>query len=496
MKRIIFFIGIIGITMMVNGFADQNIKDPNVAGQFYIADPQKLSAQIQSFLQKAPNPEMGIAADIIVAPHAGYVYSGRIAACAFKQVMNRDINTVVVLAPSHHFGFPGISIWSKGGYKTPLGVLKVDEDFALAFLAKDALFIDEPAAFEREHSLEVELPFIQEVFGDGVKIVPVVMGQASFETCRKVATSLNELIGKRDDVLVVVSSDMSHFHNDKTARAMDGATLKLIESFDAKDFWQQCAVRKLEMCGFVPVTTAMLLAQQKGLKVKVLRYENSGDTTGDKGNVVGYGAVMFYRKKSGADPASKMPQNGVASLTLDQERRLMEIAKDTVKLYVTKKKTLEVTESDPRLNAIEGAFVTLHKNGRLRGCIGHIIGQQPLYLTVRDMAVAAASQDPRFNPVDPSEIDSLDIEISVLSKPWIAKDPAEIEMGVHGVIVKQGRRQGVFLPQVATETGWDRETFLSQLCATKAGLPADAWKDPGTELHIFTATVFSEEDLK
>ena len=145
---------------------------------------------------------------------------------------------------------------------------------------------------------------------------------------------------------------------------------------------------------------------------------------------------------------------------------------------------------------VEGAFVTIHKQGHLRGCIGNIIGRQPLYLTVRDMAIAAAAKDPRFNPVAVSELDDIDIEVSVLSKPYRAENPEEIEMGVHGVIVKRRFNQGVFLPQVATETGWDRETFLSQLCSQKAGLAPDAWKDPKTELNIFTATVFSEHDVE
>jgi len=158
---------------------------------------------------------------------------------------------------------------------------------------------------------------------------------------------------------------------------------------------------------------------------------------------------------------------------------------------------LEPTVDDARLSEAEGAFVTLHKGGQLRGCIGNIIGQKPLYLTVRDMAIAAASSDPRFRPVSKAELPDLEIEISVLSKPWKAKSADEIQMGVHGVIVSRGWMQrGVFLPQVATETGWNREEFLSQLCAQKAGLPADAWKDPKTTLEIFTATVFSEQDIE
>lgn len=480
--------------MTSQGFSDNSIKQPNVAGQFYTADPQELSSQIQEFLKAVPPVEIQRDVEMLIAPHAGYIYSGQIAAYAFKQVEGKNFQTVIVLAPSHHYGFPGISVWREGGYQTPLGVLNVDEDIARELIASDDLFVYDPAAFEREHALEVELPFIQEAISKDVKIVPVIMGQSDFSTCQKVADSLNKIIGDRDDILVVVSSDMSHFHHDNDARVMDGKTLKLVENLDAKRFWKQCAARDLEMCGFVPVTTAMLLAKMRGLEVDVLVYGNSGDVTGDKRSVVGYTSIVFFKKKS-EEKISIPEKDGAATLSVDQKRRLLDIAKQTIDLYVREKKILEVKEEDPRLNDIEGAFVTIHKHGQLRGCIGNIIGQQPLYLTIRDMAIAAASNDPRFNSVAPAELNDIDIEISVLSKPYRAKSPDEIEMGVHGVIVRRGRRQGVFLPQVATETGWDRATFLSQLCSQKAGLSADAWKDPKTELNIFTATVFSENDI-
>jgi len=481
--------------MAFPGFANDPIKKPNVAGQFYTADPAALSAQIQTFLKKVPQPEGNRRVGIVIVPHAGYIYSGQIAAQAFKHVVGKKYTTVVVLAPSHHYGFPGISVWTEGGFETPLGILTVDQSFAKELMAADPLFIFEPAAFEREHALEVELPFIQEAVGKDVKIVPVIMGQADFSTCEKAAEALNRIIGSRKDVLVVVSSDMSHFHDDQTARAMDGQTLGLIQSFQARQLWQLCAVQKLEMCGFVPATTAILLAQKQGLAVDILTYGNSGDVTGDKGNVVGYSATVFY---DGPDPAaaSKGDEGGVGMLTPVQKKRLIGIAQETIRLYVSEGKTLNLQEKDARLNQQEGAFVTIHKHGQLRGCIGNIVGRQPLYLTVRDMAVAAAAQDPRFNPVSKEELKEIDIEISVLSEPRPAASPDEIQMGVHGVIVKRGFHQGVFLPQVATETGWSREEFLAQLCAQKAGLPPDAWKDPRTQLLIFTATVFSEADVQ
>ncbi len=479
----------------MSAFADSNIKKPNVAGQFYTANPERLRSEIRSFLDRVEDsPPRDVR--ILVAPHAGYMYSGQIAAYGYKQVENKKFNTVVILAPSHHYGFPGISVWTQGGLETPLGVAEIDEEFAQKLVEADPLFVHEPGAFDQEHSLEVELPFLQ-VVQPQAKIVPVIMGQCKFETLERLAEVLNDLIGDRTDVLVVVSSDMSHFHKDKDARQMDQQTIELITGFKTQEFWKSCAQQKLEMCGFVPVTTAMLLAKKRGLQVADLKYANSGDVTGDFKRVVGYTAVVFFQGDPVPEKANEADTSGVLSLNQKQKAELIDIARQTVEAYVRTGKTLEPKVSDARLSESEGAFVTLHKDGQLRGCIGNIIGQKPLYLTVRDMAIAAASSDPRFSPVSKEELPDLEIEISVLSRPWTVKNADEIQMGVHGVIVSRGwMHRGVFLPQVATETGWSREEFLSQLCAQKAGLPANAWKDPQTQLDIFTATVFSEQDVE
>ena len=190
-----------------------------------------------------------------------------------------------------------------------------------------------------------------------------------------------------------------------------------------------------------------------------------------------------------------------------QKARLLEIARKTIQEYVTNGKKLDFSEDDPQLKAVNGAFVTIHKpeggglasnsqshkRGELRGCIGNIIGQKPLFETIRDMAIESATGDPRFEPVTKDELKDIEIEISVLSPLKKIEDMAEFQIGTHGVLVKKGWSQGVFLPQVAEETGWSKEEFLSNLCAHKAGLPADAWKDAKTEKYIFSALVFSEK---
>jgi len=485
--RITVYIGIICNAGMSMALAKDNIKKPNVSGQFYSSDPIQLAADISKYFSDATVNPVTNHIDIIIAPHAGYMYSGGVAAYSFKAVSQKQYKTIVILAPSHFYGFPGVSIWKEGGFETPLGIAEVDQDFAQSLIQADSLFAFDPNAFAKEHSLEVEIPFLQQTF-QNFKIVPVIMGQTSFAVLEKFSRSLHKIIGAREDILVVVSTDLSHYHNDETARRMDGEAITAIEALQAEEIFEGCRNQTMEMCGCMPVTASILLARLRGLKkVDVLKYAHSGDVSGDKTSVVGYSAIVFLRDVS---------QKTDATLTLDQKKILIKLARQTVEDYVRNGKRRDVDVTDPRLKEIEGAFVTLRKNGELRGCIGNIIGRQPLCLTVRDMAIASASEDQRFKPVTADELDDIDVEVSVLSKPWRIKEHSEFELGKHGVIVRKGRNQGVFLPQVAEETGWSKEEFLSTLCSQKAGLPPDAWKDPDTILEVFTAQVFSEKDFE
>lgn len=482
---------VLSTTMSVFGMDRQNIKEPNVSGQFYTADPTDLSSQIEEFISAAEVSPYDKHIDMIIAPHAGYMYSGGVAAYGFKAVSQNSYKTIVVLAPSHYVSFDGIAIWEKGGFKTPLGVVDVDEPFTAKLMASHEKFYFAPQAFEEEHSLEVEIPFLQKVFQD-FKIVPVIMGQPTFEILEEFAKSLQKAIGDRKDVLIVVSTDLSHYHDDKKARQMDQGAIAAIKAMNIEKIWEEGHRKTIEMCGLVPVTAALLYAREKGLKhVDVLQYANSGDVTGDRDRVVGYTSIVIYN--GGKSP---LEEEG-SSLTLAQKRRLVAIAKETINSYVRTGKAPEITETDPRLLKEEGTFVTIHKDGQLRGCIGNIFGKGPLCMLVRDMAISSATKDPRFPPVKETELDSLEIEVSVLSKPRVIKNVDEIQLGVHGVIVSQGPRYyGVFLPQVADETGWSKEKFLSELCSQKAGLSPDAWKDPKTKIEIFTAEVFSEKDVR
>ena len=466
------------------------IKEPNVAGAFYSADPKELSDSIDYYEQSAGDVPTDRKVLIAIAPHAGYPYSGPVAAFTYKAIALNHYKTIVIIGPSHFFPFEGISVWPKGGFKTPLGTVDVDEDFAKDLLKESPSFQFLPNVFEREHAIEVELPFLQKTF-DHLRIVPILMGNPDPKVCRDLAEALNKLIGDRNDVLILISSDMSHYYTYDVANRMDALTLGAIKGIDPKGFFEGNLSRKMEMCGFMPVTTALIYARLRGIKhVEVLKHANSGDTSGDKSKVVGYSSVIFYSDFLEQD---KVKGERIAGLTQAQKKELLKLARQTIESYVRTGKAPTIRLKDVRLNEIQGAFVTIRKQGALRGCIGSIIGQEPLDETVRDMAVAAASQDPRFTPLTLAELKDIDLEISVLSVPRQVKDASEIQMGRDGVIVSAYNHQGVFLPQVASETGWSKEEFLSQLCSQKAGLPPDAWKNPNTALYVFTADVFAEK---
>jgi len=482
----------LSFVMVPFSFSHDEIKRPNVSGQFYEADPGKLSSQIDYFNSLAAIRPFQNHVDIIIAPHAGYIFSGPVAAYGFKAVSQNRYKTIIILAPSHYVRFDGISVWDRGGFQTPLGIVRVDEEFSKRLIASDEHVYFKTEPYEQEHSLEVEIPFLQKTFKE-FSIVPVVMGQPSLQTMKKFVAALNEIIGAREDVLIVISTDLSHYHTDADARTIDARTIEAIKSLDVEGFIRGHESKKMESCGFIPVLTALLYAKEKGLnQAQVLRYANSSDVSKDLDRVVGYTSIIIYSVGESKRPK----QIEEIFFSLEQQKRLVNIARTTIEEYVRKGRSFAVTENDPRLLKEDGAFVTLMKKGRLRGCMGHLIGEGPLYLTVRDMAIASASQDPRFSPVLENELSSLEVEVSVLSKPWRVKDPTEIIPGKHGAIVRQGHKSGVFLPQVWESSGWTREEFLSRLCVDKAGLPADAWQDPKTIIQIFTAESFFEQDFR
>jgi len=501
-KKLIPIVFIVILSFCYLVFAEDKIKYPNVSGQFYPGNKNSLSSQIDNFFKNVEQEPALEDKDIlaIIAPHAGYTYSGQVAAYAFKAIEGRSYDSVIVLAPSHFYALTGASVYKEGFFRTPLGDIEVDSELANKLILSSEKIEFIPQAFEREHSLEVELPFLQKSLSS-FKIVPVIFGQMDYTDCVKMAQAIID-IAKDKKILIVASTDLSHYHPYLRAVELDVKAISYFKDIDALGLWRSNLKKESEACGLIPVLVLLNYARELGLKAEVLNYANSGDVTGDKSGVVGYVSVVFFKNNNNStkldSPATagsrQRREKGEEEMFNEvQKQRLLEIARQTLTEYITSGKRLSFKEDDSQLNITRGAFVTLHKDGNLRGCIGLFTSNEPLCKVISQMAIESATGDPRFSPVTKEELGHINIEISVLTEPQLIDDWQKIRLGVDGVIVRKGFSQGVFLPQVATETGWDLETFLSQLCLQKAGLSPDAYKDSSTKLYTFQAVIFSEE---
>ena len=471
----------------------EQIRESILAGSWYPADAKRLREDVESYLQKASVPDLQGQLFAILSPHAGYRYSGQVAAYGYKLLERRKFDTVVVIAPSHRAYFSGVSVYDRGGFRTPLGMVPLDTELVIALKERDPRIRFVAEAHAQEHSLEIQLPFLQVVM-PGFKLVPLVMGDQSFATCQWLAEAIAGCVNKKS-VLVVASSDLSHFHPYEEAERLDQVILGKVNAFDPGALSESLKNGKCEACGGGPMVTAMLIGKKLGAnKSQVLYYANSGDVTGDHSGVVGYmaAAVWANPRTKGAMPEGEgaRPKVGVdLGLTAEEKRALLELARKTIEAKCRGEKAPAPEAKSPTLSELRGAFVTLHKAGRLRGCIGQIQARQPLVKTVADMAVAAAFDDPRFPSLRAEELKEIDIEISVLTPLRRITDVREIQVGTHGIYMRKGGYSGLLLPQVATEWKWDRTAFLEHTCE-KAHLPKDAWKDKETEIYIFSADVF------
>ena len=300
MKRIFTFLLISGFLYPAAIFAGGEIKKPNVAGQFYSANAGELSGDIEQYLKQASQEALAKKAAVLISPHAGYVYSGPVAAYGCKAISAQPFKTVIIVGLSHYHRFEGFAIWPDGRFETPLGAVDIDRDLAQKLMQAGGTIKSIPQAFEKEHSIEVQLPFLQKISKD-FKIVPILTGKPDFEDCGQLASALAETIAGRDDILLVVSTDMSHYRSDGEAQAMDRRALGMIKNLEAEEFWEAIFSGQIEVCNFVGVATALLYAKKQGLdKVEILKYANSGDVTGDKSRVVGYSSVVFYSKEGKA----------------------------------------------------------------------------------------------------------------------------------------------------------------------------------------------------
>ncbi len=482
---------IILLTMLMNISCTQGepvIRPATQAGRFYERNPQKLSEEIDSLLALHADGSDEVAA--LIVPHAGYYFSGNVAAAAYQQLNTaKKYQRIFLLGPSHHEWLDGASVNSEVDYyATPLGNVKVDREVANKLITADSVFSYQPQAHDREHCLEVQLPFLQRRLGEVPPIVPVIISTNDYAKLKRIAAVLKPYL--TDDNLFIISSDFSHYPSYDDACEVDRRTAAAVASGDVEALIDtleanaRLGIKNLatSACGEFAIITLMLMLD-KQYELRHLMYQNSGDIDhDDPSRVVGYHAFAIVRK----------PLATGFSLSETDKHLLKKIAlqciKDSLngKSYRPDSQLLE--DSHSVLLQKCGAFVSLHKNGRLRGCIGHFGEDVPLHLIVAEMARSAAFEDPRFMPVESTELADLDIEISVLTPMRRIQSIDEFQLHRHGIYIRKGRRSGTFLPQVADEVNWTKEEFLGHCAQDKAGIGWDGWRD--AELYVYEAIVF------
>ncbi len=471
------------------------VREPAVAGLFYPKDPAELARLIDSQLAKA-SPEKFADLKAIVCPHAGYEFSGPTAAWAYKTLLGRRFETVVILAPSHYALFTGASVPAVAGYRTPLGIVSLSPKASA--LAKTSPCVSEPRCLVQrpgwwrqssrgdpgpgndtpdtwEHSAEVQVPFLQRVLTN-FNLLPVVLGEVDpAQVAHAVARQLD------DKTLIVVSSDLSHYHPYAEARELDQRSVKAICAVDIP------AMKNQEACGKLPILALLYLAHEKGWRARLLDYRNSGDTAGDKAGVVGYSAIAFFAP----------PQQ---SFNASERKQLLILARRALKEAVSRSSPGAVKTNGWPAKFLEsrGCFVTLTKAGELRGCIGHIFPQEPLAQAIQDNAQNAAIRDPRFPPIRQDELDQLEVEISVLSQPepLAFNSPedllAKLQPGQDGVVLNVNGHTATFLPQVWEQLP-EKVSFLNRL-SQKAGGTPDDWRREGTQVLTYRVESFKDRE--
>jgi hypothetical protein len=460
----------------------KKVRPPAGAGRFYPADPQKLYQTVAQLLAKKPSVGIGNAT-IIHVPHAGYVYSGEVAAAAFRE-LNKNFRRVFILAANHsgEARFSGVSIPPVSHYAIPGAEIALD---AVADeLLQNPLFIEKPEAHTM-YMVEVELPFLHALKGrpetPDFTIVPMILGKLSRDQIQQLATILSTYAD--DETVFVFSVDLSHFYTAAKAQRLDKRAISGVMSRNRN------TLAKASTDGNHVLITMVELAELLELDATHLDYRHSGMVSGDNSRVVGYGAIAFHKPLR------------IAKETRD---KLLQLARQTISEYLDNKTYQEpdpeLLATHPILEIPKGVFVTLKKNGnQLRGCIGELIYSDSLYKGIQRCAVKAAVNDRRFKPVGKDELKELSLSISVLEHPRQMRVNSPVEylkrLRPHedGVILIHKGRRSTYLPEVWEQIP-DPEQFLSSLCL-KQGSPASCWQDKETVLYSYRATVFGEENL-
>ena len=437
------------------------VRQPAVAGSFYAASGETLARDVSNLLTQTIEPDNNTPCPkALIVPHAGYVYSGKTAAACYASLRPHasTITRVILLGPVHRVPVQGLALPDVQAFATPLGPIEIDQDAIRSLAGMPQVSVNGPA-HQPEHSLEVQLPFLQSVLGS-FKLVPLAVGTASNG---QVAEVLDRLWGG-PETIIVISSDLSHYHPYERACQIDRETVQRILSGVPLYTFDQA-------CGATPINGMLLAAKKHGLRPQLVLQCNSGDTAGDRQRVVGYASFTFTESTK----ASSLSDDPASS----RGATLLSIARASISTALGQATAID--ESAEWLKEPGAVFVTLQKQGKLRGCIGSLEPHRPLLLDIKTNAQAAALRDPRFPPLTLAELPDLQVEVSLLTpkQPISFKSEmdaiAQLQGGVDGVILEFNQHRGTFLPQVWEQLP-DPRQFMAHL-KLKAGLPQNFWSE-------------------
>lgn len=464
------------------------IRQAAVAGDFYPKEPAILNKMLEEYFSEVEKVEKDGRLRILIVPHAGVEYSGQTSAKGFIQLKDEGFEKFIILGVSHSSPISHAAVYAEGLWETPFGNIEIDQALASRLISQDHDVIADDIPHQKEHSLELPILYLQKV-ADNYKIVPILLGRPSDELTKYLAY---RIAGVMDDkTLLIISTDLSHYPNWQDANYADRNTINAILTGKAQALDSMVAFNTAEnypglstsACGYHALRVALNIAEIFNFNdIQELDYRNSGDITGDKGRVVGYAAIGMWSQEI---PPIK--------LSPEAKEEALELARQTLE-NLHDNQPLSYSPVNADLNHPIGAFVTLNKNDKLRGCIGQFEPEDPLYEVLQSVTVSSATKDPRFTPVTKEELDEIEIEISTMSPQRLISDWRDIELGKQGVRILLNGRSGTLLPQVATDNDLDLVTFLETICGQKMGLQKTCYTDPTAQIYVYETDVFAEED--
>ena len=422
------------------------IRNPVVIGQFYPKSPDRLRSMIAELVDEKAEKEEVIG---MLSPHAGYIYSGAVAGAAISRIKFKD--TFVIIGPNHTGNGRPFSIMTEGVWRTPLGMVEIDSELGKQILTSSEYLQEDRIAHQYEHSIEVQLPFLQ-YFKPDIKLVPIILAPASGDIYKEIGRGIAQAIKELNkEVVIIASSDMTHYEPQQSAQEKDARAIEAVLDLDEDELLERVQQLNISMCGYAPAVTLIAAAKVLGVSgAALLRYQTSGDTNGDYGSVVGYAGIVL---------------KGVRLSSLAQ------LAKDTVETYIKEGKVTKVKELTPEMKGRAGVFVSIHKFDGLRGCIGTFEPHtKNVAEEIIDNAVSSATRDPRFSPIVSAELQDLEYSVDVLTKPESVENRDQLDPKKYGVIVEAGFRRGLLLPDLE---GIDSVDYQIDICRQKAGIMPD-----------------------